>query len=384
MSPVMPQSADDLARLLADSAARSESISLVGNNSKRLMGGPAHPADLTVSTAGLNRLLEYEPHDLTVSVEAGMRWSDLQALLREHHQMVALDPPFAPQSTVGGVLASNSSGPLRKAYGTARDLVIGMQFATLDGKLIRAGGMVVKNVAGLDLGKLLIGSFGTLAALTSVNFRLHARPPQMRSFAFSYSSAAAAVEQRNALQNSVLRPLAVDLLSPSAASAVGRKGYLLIVRAAGSDRVLQRYAQALTGAEALSGPDEKTLWKNIREFTPAFLARQPAGVIVRVSTPLAELAKLLSAAPGTVVARALSGVSYVYLSQWSEAAPLLAAAALHRWPHAVEFAPDDIRIRQTLWPARELPDPGFDMMRSVKQLFDPHTLLNRSRLYGRL
>ena len=89
--------------------------------------------------------------------------------------MVPLDPPFSAGATVGGVVASNSSGPRRRLYGTARDLVIGMQFATLEGKLVQSGGMVVKNVAGLDMAKLMIGSFGTLAAIAVVNFKLHAR-----------------------------------------------------------------------------------------------------------------------------------------------------------------------------------------------------------------
>src|SRR3569833_2365954 len=118
-------------------------------------------------------LLHYEPNDLTVSVEAGTRWSELQKTLAKNRQRIALDPPFAADATVGGVVASNTSGPLRKQFGTARDLVIGMQFATLEGKLVRTGGMVVKNVAGLDMGKLMVGSFGTLAVITSVNFRLH-------------------------------------------------------------------------------------------------------------------------------------------------------------------------------------------------------------------
>ena len=101
------------------------------------MAGPVHPADATISTISrMNRVLQYEPADLTISVEAGMRWTDLTALLAGNHQMIPLDPPFAGSATVGGVVAANTSGPRRRLYGTARDVIIGMKFATLEGKLV--------------------------------------------------------------------------------------------------------------------------------------------------------------------------------------------------------------------------------------------------------
>src|ERR1700712_5455281 len=127
-----PGSAEELAGQLKEASSASRSLSVFGNNSKRLMGGPCFATDVVLSTTRLNRVLQYEPNDLTISVEAGMRWADMQNLLDRQGQLVALDPPFASDATVGGVVASNSSGPLRKLFGTARDLVIGMEFATLE------------------------------------------------------------------------------------------------------------------------------------------------------------------------------------------------------------------------------------------------------------
>ena len=146
------------------------------------MAGPIGHPDECISTARLDRVLEYEPRDLTISVEAGLPWKDLERTLAGNRQMVPLDPPFADAATVGGVVAANSSGPRRRLYGTARDMVIGMQFATLEGKLVKSGGMVVKNVAGLDMAKLMIGSFGTLAAIAVVNFKVLPAPEVERSF----------------------------------------------------------------------------------------------------------------------------------------------------------------------------------------------------------
>src|SRR6185295_2657942 len=122
---------------------------------------------------------------------------ELTRMLGENRQMVPLDPPFAATASVGGVVASNSNGPRRRLYGTARDLVIGMQFATLEGKLVNSGGMVVKNVAGRDMGKLMIGSFGTLAAIAVVNFKLAPMPEVESSILLPFPTLEAAGQARS-------------------------------------------------------------------------------------------------------------------------------------------------------------------------------------------
>src|SRR5690349_17734566 len=185
---VLPRSPQALAEALASAAASKQTITIAGASSKRLMAGPLIPADVTISTTAMCRVLQYEPRDLTISVEAGMRYAELRTLLAQNRQMVPLDPPFSDTATIGGILSANSSGPRRRLYGTARDLVIGMKFATLEGKLVQSGGMVVKNVAGLDMGKMMIGSFGTLAAIAVVNFKLQPRPAAEASLLLSFET----------------------------------------------------------------------------------------------------------------------------------------------------------------------------------------------------
>src|SRR5205807_1547249 len=197
LTPALPRGPQELAHLLASAAARNHTITLGGAFSKRLMAGPVEPADVTISTSAMARVLEYEPRDLTISVEAGMRYADLNSLLAQNRQMVPLDPPFAETATIGGILASNVSGPRRRLYGTARDLVIGMKFATLAGKTVQSGGMVVKNVAGLDMGKLMIGSFGTLAAIAVANFKLLPMPEAERTFLLGFADLASAINVRD-------------------------------------------------------------------------------------------------------------------------------------------------------------------------------------------
>lgn len=382
MHTILPESADELAFALHDCAEKRQSVELCGNGTKRLMGGPVWVADVTISTARMRRILQYEPGDLTIGVEAGMPFEELQCRLRKHGQMVALDPPFAAGATVGGMVASNTSGSMRRGYGTARDLVIGMEFAMLDGRRINTGGMVVKNVAGLDMGKPLIGSFGTLAAIARVNFRLHPLPEETQTFLLEYPDLSRAIEKRDAILRGVLQPFAVDLFSPDASALFGRGGYLLAVRAGGSAAMLARYARELAPAEPLSGHPEERFWTDVREFTPAFVNRNPEGIVLRVSATLRDLAKLMQAAPGAIVARAANGVAYVHLELWPPP-PLFWEQC---WSTVVEFAPEEVRRTQELWrlPHETARANAFDMMKKVKEMFDPNHLLNRGRLYGRI
>jgi glycolate oxidase FAD binding subunit len=237
------------------------------------------------------------------------------------------------------------------------------------------------------MGKMMIGSFGTLAAITSVNFRVHALPEKTQTFLYTSVDSDALMEKHHrVVRETQLRPTSIDILSPPAAARVNERGFVLAIRAAGSPAVLSRYERELGGAQIIRGGDEAAWWKCITEFPADFLRRQPGGVIIRLGTPLTEIRQLLKLVSGTVVCRAGSGVSYAYLSSWRPAPPILAIAAERDWTAAVEHAPDDVRTAQELWIERKTPGSSvaFDMMEKIKKMFDPAKLLNRSRLYGKL
>ena len=342
MSPthaVTPQTPEDLAAALADAASKKQTITLAGRSSKNKMGGPVEPSQVKIATTGLTRILSYEPKDLTISVEAGLPWAELTRLLAENRQMVPLDPPFAGLATVGGVVAANSSGPRRRLYGTARDLVIGMTFATLEGKLIPTGGMVVKNVAGLDMAKLMIGSFGTLAAIARVNFKLFPITGR-RTFEMKFETAAEAFAERDRILGSVLQPAAIDILN-------WPNGFRLLIEAAGNAGVLDRFERELPRARTV----DESAWSEVREFTPRFLAENPTATIVPIMTKLTEMNGVMEKLRVPAIARAGSGLIYAH---YSENAP------------------------EAAW------NGDFATMERVKKMFDPDRLLNRGRLYGRI
>jgi glycolate oxidase FAD binding subunit len=368
---------------LGAAAARRQTIELGGHFSKRRMGGAIQPSEVTISTSRIDRILQYEPKDLTISAGAGLAWCELSNALARERQMIPLDPPFSDTATVGGVIAANCSGPRRRLYGTARDLVIGMKFATLAGKLVQSGGMVVKNVAGLDMSKLMIGSMGTLAALAVVNFKVIPIPAGERTFLTSYDSLQSAVEARDGILRSFLQPAAIDLLNPAAAALLGQSGFVLAINAGGIPAVLDRYGRELGSLgrmTALDGSAHASFWRAVQNFTSDFLARAADGAVVRVSSTIAQTREIIHTVATPVVARAGSGVCHAYFDSAGAAVEWLAAASGRGWKAIMEFAPER-RASLNLWPK-----PGNDLgiLEQVKHKFDPDRLLNRGRLYNRI
>jgi glycolate oxidase FAD binding subunit len=390
--PQLPQTPDELRDSLASAAASGRSIELFGGNSKRLMAGAVAGADFRISTARMRRILQYEPRDLTTSVEAGMPFADLNAELARNGQMIPLDGAYAETATVGGMVAANISGARRRLYGTARDLVIGMRFATLDGKLVDTGGMVVKNVAGLDMAKLMIGSFGTLAAIASVNFKLTPRPKTSRTLLFSFDDVRSAMEARTAFLRGVLNPVAVELLNPILSaqftSQFGTKGFTLALLFAGNEAVMERSVReaATTGPHRLlSLEDEQLFWAAMSAITPRFLEKFADGAVVRVSTTLSSCAEAMESVEVAGHAHAASGIVRGWFSRSEVASRWLATAQQKGWKAVVEFSSGSARRTLPLWPGASSQAGGdFGIMKGVKQMFDPGNLLNRGRLYGQL
>ena len=167
----------------------------------------------------LSRLLEHEPGDLTATVEAGMTVEAFQAALRGRGQWMSLDPADARRATIGGVLATNASGPRRHLYGTARDLLIGVTVVTADGAIVRGGGKVVKNVAGYDLPKLFVGSYGTLGVIVEATVKLRPLPDHERLVGIRFDRLKDAGAAARSVMASDLIPNAIELLDATAAAA---------------------------------------------------------------------------------------------------------------------------------------------------------------------
>jgi glycolate oxidase FAD binding subunit len=382
-----PAGPGDLKDMLQSAAAQRHSIELFGGNSKRLMAGPIAPAETRISTAAMKRILQYEPRDLTISVEAGLPYSELSRALARKGQMIPLAGPYSSEATIGGLVASNISESRRRGYGTARDLVIGMEFATLDGKLVRSGGMVVKNVAGLDMGKLMIGSFGTLAAIATLNFKLLPIPTVSRTLLFPFEDLKAAATLYDAVMKAGLSPVAADLLNPILSVQFGLKNFILALQFGGNQAVIERCVrESMTlipdpeTVRGLSGDEEQRFWTGIAAITPRHLEKFRDGVVARVSTPISGSFDALGTVEGAGHAMAASGVVRAWFSRPDAASRWLQICLKRGWKGVIECAGENVdRAGLALWPA---PGGDFEIMKRVKTMFDPDGLLNRGRLFN--
>ncbi|MBV8639412.1 MAG: FAD-binding oxidoreductase [Candidatus Eremiobacteraeota bacterium] len=202
-----PSSIEELSTLMTALARDRRTLAFTGGASP-LDAPYAKPVDELVSTSNLNGIVEYAPSDQVVEVLAGTTIAQLQSTLREHSQRLALDPPEPEHTTIGGAIAANLYGALRTRFGTAKDFVIGMTLVRADGVVARGGGKVVKNVAGFDVPKLMIGSYGTLAGVASVTLRLHPLHQTERNVMFDGCSAAEVRAMTNKLVELQLEPAA--------------------------------------------------------------------------------------------------------------------------------------------------------------------------------
>lgn len=382
-----PASVAELQEALRRCGDAQRSLEVGGAFSKRLMGGCIAEAAYRLETRRLNRLLAYEPADLTISVETGMRYSELSRILAENNQFLPLDPPYADAATIGGILATNTSGPRRRRYGTARDMTIGMRFATLEGKLVSSGGMVVKNVTGLDMGKLMIGSFGTLAVIASANFKVFPRPAAAQWFCFRAARVKDLLDARRSILRGALQPSAVDWLNASAATNCDLPAaHALVVEASGSGAANQRYAAAFQAIAVRAKVEVEPLaddsWERVREAAPAWLRARPGGAAIRVPAAPSRLEGLLALADqfacGAVL-RAGNAVGHLLAPDADACKAVWAALRAQGFRCVVESASETVKHDLPQWDAA---GSELEVMLRIKADFDPLHLLNRGRLYG--
>ena len=363
---------EKLAAELAEAAGQGRKVRPTGGGTKAGWGNPV-PQAQTLSTRGLDAVVEHNPGDLTAVVQAGMALEHLQEILGEHGQMLALDPPCpGGATTVGGIVATADSGPLRHRYGGVRDLVLGIAVALADGSVARAGGKVIKNVAGYDLAKLFCGSFGTLGVIVEVAVRLHPRPAE--SLTIEGRTGDPALLQAAAIS---LAHLPLNLESLDASWAGGRGALLARVAGAGLGErtTATRSAMTVAGLEADEAQSER--WAALRD---AQRAGEGDGMVVRVSGLPSRLADVVAATPpdAGIVGRAGLGISWLRFPPASTEALVLAVKELRDrlapMPCVVLDAPDAVRRGAGAWGQ---PDPARAALeRRIKERFDPGGILN--------
>ncbi|MEV6373011.1 FAD-binding oxidoreductase [Micromonospora musae] len=379
-----PGSTEEAVALLRVAAARNLAVVVRGAGTKQDWGGPPRSLDLLLHTRRLTGVVEHAAGDLIVVVRAGTPVAELQAKLAPAGQQLALDTPLPPgaAATVGGVVATNTSGPRRMRYGTVRDLLIGITVVRPDGVSARAGGKVVKNVAGYDLGKLFAGAYGTLGLVTECAFRLHPLPAARAFLSCRSGDAAEAGSRVAAVLASQLAPSALEV---DAAPGGGTETAVLL------EGTVRGVRERVTAARALLGG------ATVTEQPPPWWSSYPwrsGDVGLKLTAALSGVPRLLAAAAeaarrhrAPLAVRGSAGTGVLYGGLPAATAPEVVAAIVTELRaeaaavggHVVVLtAPLAVGERVDLWG----PVEGLDLMRRVKAQFDPEARFAPGRFVG--
>ncbi|MGA2904421.1 MAG: FAD-binding oxidoreductase [Candidatus Korobacteraceae bacterium] len=396
---VEPASTEEIAAILHFANEHGLSVVPAGGFTQQQTGNVPSHIDVLLYTSRLTEVEHYDPGDLTIGIGAGCTIAHLSSKVGADGLLFAGDAPLPERATVGGLLATGMTGPLRHGYGGLRDYCIGIKFVSGDGRKGKGGGRVVKNVAGFDMMKLLIGSRGTLGIITGASFKLFPAPRRTSTFVAGFATVAEAIQYRNAVLRSPLSPMCLELVSPQAGALLpggGRSGkvWSIYIRAAGSDAVLGRYRTELGAAIALEidGHNEYEVWRAIEDFSHTLPERYPDSVLISLSLPLADVQPVLNELESVAASRSLTlaaigtvGVGRLLAGLWpatgSKANLVAAVSAFHdRLSHdasaAVLHCPNEMRPQAAAW---EKTPTHFDSMRAIKRAMDPKDILNRGR-----
>ena len=384
---VEPGSIEDISVLMKLASREGLVVAPRGGGTKMHIGDPPASLDLIVSTARMNEIIEHVPGDQVVRVQAGVRLRDLQERLSGSNQMLAIDPPER-DATLGGIVAANASGPRRYRYGTIRDLIIGITVVLHDGTVAKAGGKVVKNVAGYDLSKLFTGSLGTLGIIATANFRLHPIPEASRTVAVEVESPAAAAGAAQAVMHAQVEPTAVEL-------HYGEDARLLTVLLesipAGVEAKVETASFLLNPfgeVRTLSGEETE----HLGPLTPPAVGEDES--VIKLTAPPADLADVLGSvldaaerrglAHPRITGHAASGVTFVGFSGGEDdgahfVEELREIRVRRGGSVTLQRAPLALKSRVGTW------DNGGDylgLIRRVKEKFDPRGGMNPGRFVG--
>ncbi len=375
-----PSNTDEVAVILHAANAEKLAVEPAGGRTKLTWGSRVTPR-MQLSTTRLTGIREHVWQDMTATVATGTPWSAMQRELIRHNQRVALDPLFPDPATVGGIIATNDSGVLRRRYGSLRDLVLGMTIVLADGTIARSGGKVVKNVAGYDLPKLLTGSFGTLGIITEVTFRLHPLPAST----LNLTARSASITQLADLMHRITAaPLSLEAMQLRNEDA----DFALDIQLASEPDALRNQEQQLRALadDCALTPSDANIW-----FARERLFAEPDATVLKVSSLPSKLSAIVGATaildtqPNThahCIAEP-TGIATVAFSATPENLATLTndlrsrlrahggnAVLLRRGllPHSVDSWGD--------------PPAAIDLMRAIKKEFDPARILNPGRFVG--
>jgi glycolate oxidase FAD binding subunit len=383
---IYPQTQQQLAEVIAYTNQQQLKVLPCGFCSKIDWGGLVKNIDFAVSTQGMNQLIEHAVGDLTVTVEAGMKFSQLQAILAQENQVLGFDPSYPETATIGGIIATGDTGSLRQRYRSIRDLILGISIVRYDGKIAKAGGRVVKNVAGYDLMKLFTGSYGTLGIISQITLRVY--PQAEASGTVILTGEAEAISQVNQiLLASALTPVAVDLISSDLSKILGFGDNIgLMVRFQSIAEGVKQQSQRLIelgekiGLKAIYiDSDEENLWQQLKQ--QIWQSESNTAIVCKIGISPTSAVKTLTQCQTLGIIHAGVGLGVLRFESVSPETLL----NLRNWCESqggflsILKAPVDLKQKLEVW---GYAGNALNLMRQIKQQFDPQNQFSPNRFVG--
>ncbi|MEM6755362.1 MAG: FAD-binding oxidoreductase [Cyanobacteria bacterium P01_C01_bin.38] len=377
---VYPQTQEQLAEVISVAYRNKWRVLPMGNGSK-LKWGSLTKVDIVVSTQRLNKIINHAVGDLTLTVEAGVKFADIQATLAKHNQILALNPTTPDLATIGGIIATNDTGSLRQRYGSVRDQLLGVIFVRADGQIAHAGGKVVKNVAGYDLMKLFTGSYGSLSIITEATFRLY--PMQSASGTVMLTGSKEAISQAaDIIRGSALTPTQAELLSFQLVSNMGLgKGLGLITRFESiPESIEEQLNQVLQVGEKLgltgavySDTEETNLWQRLPE--QIHLPESGSEITCKIGVlPNAAVEILDRAELGSI--NISTGLGILRFEDETKVLEMRNLCEQNSGFLTVLSAPIEVKQKIDVW---GYSGNGLELMRAIKKQFDSENILSPGR-----
>ncbi len=386
-----PYTQDSLASIIQCAAENRSTVLTCGSGSKLNWGGAVKNPQLVISSQHLNRIIDYAVDDLTVTVEAGVKIADLQAILQQNKQFLPLDPAYPDSATIGGIVATADAGSWRQRYGGVRDMVLGLSFVRADGKIAKAGGRVVKNVAGYDLMKLFTGSYGTLAMISQVTLRLYPFPGVSATLVLTGDSNAIEMATQTILKSS-LTPTAAEILSASLLNhlELGEGMGLMIRFQSIPESVREQSSQVKNLAQQLGlqvslfeGESEINLWQRLPKIM--VIPQTSSAITCKIGVTSNRAVKFLhqldeiTANQGLGMINIGSGLGKLQLegeNLLSQVKKLRSLSENYQGFLTILEAPVTFKQQLEPWGYR---GNALEIMQKIKQQFDPENILNPGR-----
>ncbi len=404
---LFPENIEQISGIMKAASRAGASVVPRGSGTKIGIGNKPIGADIVLSTRKLSRVIAHESSDLVATAECGIALSDLQSHLGGKNQFLPVDPPHVRGgATVGGIIATNDSGPLRLRYGTSRELLIGMKVVRADGSIFKGGSKVVKNVAGYDMPKLFVGSLGTLGIIAEATFRLYPVPESSETYIACFESVGEAHDTARSLINSNLVLNALEHMNPGLAGNITERlglgsdfnRYTLAVRIMNVSRAVEDQIKTVSGISQRNGGkgliiearSEEAFWHEVREFP--WRSSEQAGAVLKAGVLISDVPRvflMLDEISGKYGIRARAaaraGNGIVIISIDGDREPVInSVKELRGFSESaggslvVREASPDIKPALEVWGGM---GSSLGLMKRIKSAFDPGNILNPGRLF---